>query len=237
MRTHFAVRERDGSLAAREVHRRGVPWDAQPPTKSAYTTDEENDRHRQPSGRPTGAELGVRTSRSPRPSVLVSFAGARDVCVLTIAKAVAGVVLWAGAPTFRPMTAQARSAQDRGLIAGAASASRHPRRSRSCARGVGCSRTDRPRTFRSTRRSRPRSSSTTTSSYSASSACPKDRRTGACPDVSRAQRRGCVGWKGLGRPTAPGAIVASKSMQWRPLSAAEASRHNLGLRRARSTTA
>jgi quercetin dioxygenase-like cupin family protein len=41
MRTHFAVRERDGSLAAREVHRRGVPWDAQPPTKSAYTTDEE----------------------------------------------------------------------------------------------------------------------------------------------------------------------------------------------------
>jgi mannose-6-phosphate isomerase-like protein (cupin superfamily) len=40
MRTYFAVRAPDGSLAAREVHRRGVPWDAQPPTESAYTTDE-----------------------------------------------------------------------------------------------------------------------------------------------------------------------------------------------------
>jgi Cupin domain len=41
MRTYFAVREPDGSLAAHDVHRRGVPWDAQPPTESAYTTDEE----------------------------------------------------------------------------------------------------------------------------------------------------------------------------------------------------
>jgi quercetin dioxygenase-like cupin family protein len=41
MRTYFAIREPDGSLAACEVHRRGVPWDAQPPTESAYTTDEE----------------------------------------------------------------------------------------------------------------------------------------------------------------------------------------------------
>jgi quercetin dioxygenase-like cupin family protein len=41
MRTYFAIRQPDGTLAAREVHRRGVPWDAQPPTESAYTTDEQ----------------------------------------------------------------------------------------------------------------------------------------------------------------------------------------------------
>jgi quercetin dioxygenase-like cupin family protein len=41
MGTYFAVREPNGGLAAREVHRRGVPWDAQPPTGSAHTTDEE----------------------------------------------------------------------------------------------------------------------------------------------------------------------------------------------------
>jgi hypothetical protein len=41
MRTYFAVREPDGSLTAREVHRRGVPWDAQPPPGSAHTTEQE----------------------------------------------------------------------------------------------------------------------------------------------------------------------------------------------------
>jgi mannose-6-phosphate isomerase-like protein (cupin superfamily) len=41
MRTYFAIRQHDGTVAAREVHRRGVPWDAQPPTEAAYTTDAE----------------------------------------------------------------------------------------------------------------------------------------------------------------------------------------------------
>jgi hypothetical protein len=132
-----------------------------------------------------------------------------------------------------PDDSEARSAQDRGLIAGAASASRHPRRSRSCARRVGCSWADRRRTPSLVARGarvdglRPRRRN----SCSASSACSKDRRTGARPDVSRAQRRACVGWKWLGRPTLPSAIGASKAMRWRPLSVAEASLHNLGLRR------
>jgi hypothetical protein len=62
-------------------------------------------------------------------------------------------------------------------------------------------------------------------------------RTGRASHVGAFGTFRRTSWKGLGRPTAPGAIVASKSMRWRPLSAVEASRHNLGLRRARSTTA
>jgi quercetin dioxygenase-like cupin family protein len=41
MRTYLAVREPTGSLTAREVHRRGVPGDAQPPPGSAHTTEQE----------------------------------------------------------------------------------------------------------------------------------------------------------------------------------------------------
>jgi quercetin dioxygenase-like cupin family protein len=44
MRTYLAVRDTDGTLAAIEVNRCGVQWDAAPPPGSAYTTDDESRR-------------------------------------------------------------------------------------------------------------------------------------------------------------------------------------------------
>lgn len=40
MHTYFATRAADGTIAAREVHRHGVPWDAPPPAGLHTTAGE-----------------------------------------------------------------------------------------------------------------------------------------------------------------------------------------------------